>query len=136
MMDVVTLLKEKNLTVTPQRVEIMNILSSRGHINIDELYKLVHISFPSISLATVYKNINIMLEKLLLSEVQIPSKKNVYEIRKDEHAHVTCTSCDAIMDIDLQADDVISQVQEKSGFTLNSSSMIFSGVCQSCSGFK
>lgn len=136
MIDFVALLKEKNLTVTPQRIEIVNILSSSGHINIDELYKKVHISFPSISLATVYKNINIMLEKLLVSEVQIPNKKNVYELSKEEHSHVTCTECDAIMDIQLDTDEVLRKAQEKSGFKLHGSSVIFSGVCQECSSSK
>ena len=42
MLDIVELLKEKKLTITPQRVEIINLLSTNSHINVDELYALIH----------------------------------------------------------------------------------------------
>lgn len=132
MISALSLLKERNLTVTPQRVEIVNLLFKHRHINVDELYALLNVSFPSISLATVYKNINIMLEKMLLSEVQIPGKKNVYEVLKHEHAHVNCTICNEILDIDLDTQDIVKEVQLQSGFILETASMIFSGTCAKC----
>lgn len=132
MISYVNLLKEKKLTVTPQRLEIVNILSSRGHLNIDELYKLLLVSFPSISLATVYKNINTMLEKVFLSEVQIPNKKNVYELAKDEHAHVTCSKCGIILDIDLDTSGLLQEAQSKSSFLLDSKNIVFNGICKKC----
>ena len=128
----IDLLKEKKLTVTPQRLEIVGILSSRGRLNIDELYKLLCVSFPSISLATVYKNIHTMLEKLFLSEVQIPNKKNVYELMKDEHVHVVCTKCNKIVDVYLDTNSVLREAQKKSNFILESKSIVFSGVCDMC----
>ncbi|MDQ7045526.1 MAG: transcriptional repressor [Sulfurimonas sp.] len=128
----VDLLREKKLTVTPQRLEIVNILSLHGHLNIDELYKLLSVSFPSLSLATVYKNIHTMLEKLFLSEVQIPHKKNVYELIKDEHAHVVCSKCNTILDIYLDTSSLIQEAQSKSNFTLESNNLVFNGICSSC----
>ena len=121
----IDLLKAKQLTVTPQRLEIVNILSSHGHLNIDELYKLLLTSFPSISLATVYKNINKMLEKLFLSEVQVPNKKNVYELIKEEHAHV-------VWDIDLDTSLLVKEAQNKSSFILDAKSIVLSGACKKC----
>lgn len=128
----VELLKARSLTVTPQRLEIVNLLSSKGHLSIDELYKLLMVNFPSISLATVYKNIHTMLEKLFLSEVQVPNKKNVYELIKEEHSHVVCTSCDTILDIDLDTHSLLSEAQSKSNFTIDTSSVVFSGLCNKC----
>ena len=133
MLDYVELLKAKGLTVTPQRVEIVNILASSQHINVDELYALLRSGFPSISLATVYKNINVMLEKFLLSEVQVPNKKNVYEIMKNEHSHVVCTECEEILDLDIDVSKLYSSAALKSGYALSTSSIIFSGVCAKCS---
>lgn len=132
MLDIVAMLKEKSLTVTPQRVEIVTLLSSHQHINVDELYLFLHASFPSISLATVYKNINIMLEKALLSEVQVPNKKNVYEIKKEEHSHVVCSSCNEILDIDLDTQKLFEEAQNKSSYILDHSNIVFSGICAAC----
>lgn len=128
----INLLKERKLTVTPQRLEIVSILSSNGHLNIDELYKFLLISFPSISLATVYKNINKMLEKVFLSEVQVPNKKNVYELIKEEHAHLVCSKCGVIRDIDLDTTTLLQEAQNKSSFILDSKSIVLSGACEKC----
>lgn len=133
MLDIVALLKEKSLAVTPQRVEIVTILSANEHINVDELYALLYVSFPSISLATVYKNINIMLEKSLLCEVQIPNKKNVYAIIKKEHSHVVCLECNEILDLTLDTSELLEAAELQSGFSIDTSSLIFCGICASCS---
>ena len=133
MPDYVKLLKSRGLTVTPQRIEIVNILASNKHINVDELYLLLHSSFPSISLATVYKNINVMLEKCLVAEVQIPNKKNVYELMEDEHSHVVCTQCEEIKDLHVDVSKLFKSAALKSGYSLSTSSIIFSGLCPKCS---
>lgn len=134
MQSYIDLLRDKKLTVTPQRIELVSILSSHNHINIDELYKLLAVNFPSISLATVYKNINTMLEKDFLMEVQIPNQKNVYELLKEEHAHIYCVKCDAIMDLNLNAKALYEQAQEKSGFELSFGNFVFGGICSRCQG--
>jgi Fur family peroxide stress response transcriptional regulator len=128
----IDLLKSKHLTVTPQRLEIVNLFSQQIHLNIDQLYKLVHKSFPSISLATVYKNINIMLEKNFLMEIQIPGKKSIYELVKDEHSHLTCMKCNEIIDIFLDTSELYAEAESLSDFKLQSSSIVFTGVCASC----
>ena len=94
------LLKEYDLKVTPQRVAIVEELYNNGHMNIDDLYKKLLSKFPSVSLATIYKNINAMVEKVFLSEVKIPNSKSVYELVKTEHAHLVCSCCGYIEDID------------------------------------
>lgn len=127
-----TLLKEKNLTVTPQRLELVNLLSSHGHLNIDDLYKSLSASFPSISLATVYKNVNTMLEKNFLMEVQIPNKKNVYELMKEEHVHVSCSRCGEILDVNLSTEGILKEAEQKSDFKLNFASVTFDGTCVKC----
>ena len=128
----IKLLKNHHLTVTPQRLEIVNLFSSYGHLNIDKLYKLLQKNFPSLSLATVYKNINLMLEKNFVSEVQLENKKNVYELLKKEHSHVVCIKCDAILDILVDTQALFNEVAQKSHFQLTTSNIIFNGICSEC----
>ena len=131
-----TLLQKHNLKSTPQRLEIVNVLSLNGHMNINELYLLLLEKFPSISLATIYKNINIMMEKGFLLEVKLANQKNVYELIKDEHSHVTCTQCNVVMDIDLDVLDIVKEVQKLSHYDLTTNSLTFNGVCPRCSALK
>ena len=131
-MDYIEILQNHNLKVTPQRLEIVDILNTNGHINIDDLYKLLQNKFPTLSLATIYKNIKAMSNKLFLSEVKIPHQKNVYELTKKEHSHVVCSKCNTIMDIDLDISNILSQAESISNYSLNKSSIVLNGICPQC----
>lgn len=126
------LLKEYDLKVTPQRVAIVEELYNNGHMNIDDLYKKLLSEFPSVSLATIYKNINAMVEKVFLSEVKIPNSKSVYELIKTEHAHLVCSSCGHIEDIMLDATSVLEEASKLSSFKIDTTSIVLSGLCPNC----
>ena len=127
------LLKEYDLKVTPQRVAIVEELYKNGHMNIDDLYKKLLSKFPSVSLATIYKNINAMVEKVFLSEVKIPNTKSVYESVKTEHAHLACSCCGHIEDIMLDASSILTEASKVSSFKINSTNIVLSGLCSKCS---
>jgi Fur family peroxide stress response transcriptional regulator len=131
-----TLLQKYNLKATPQRLEIISVLLNNGHMNINDLYTSLLTKFPSISLATIYKNMNIMLEKGLLLEVKISKQKNVFELVKDEHSHVTCVKCKVVMDIALDVSDIITKVKDASKYSLDSNSLIFNGTCPRCAALN
>ena len=82
------ILRSCNLKATPQRLVILESIDTFGHINVDKLYEEVKSKFNSISLATIYKNINSMINNTLLLEVKIPNEKSVYEMVKDQHSHL------------------------------------------------
>ena len=126
------LLNEYDLKVTPQRVAIVEELYNNGHMNIDDLYKKLLSKFPSVSLATIYKNINAMVEKVFLSEVKIPNSKSVYELIKTEHAHLVCSSCGHIEDIMLDATSVLEEASKLSSFKIDTTSIVLSGLCPNC----
>lgn len=127
-----SLLKDYDLKVTPQRVAIVEELYLNGHMNIDDLYKKLLAKFPSISLATIYKNINAMVEKVFLSEVKIPNTKSVFELVKTEHAHLVCSSCGSIEDITLNVQSVLDEVSTVSQFKIDSTNLVLSGHCSNC----
>ena len=129
----VLLLKEFNLKVTPQRVAIVKELNEKGHMNIDELYKSMLEKFPSISLATIYKNMNAMIERFFISEVKIPHEKSVYELAKAEHSHLVCEECKKIEDVIIDTSSVLNEVNSTTSFQVKNTSVVFSGTCQECS---
>ncbi|OCL81952.1 Fur family transcriptional regulator [Arcobacter porcinus] len=133
MIDTTTLLKNYDLKVTPQRIAIIEELYKNGHMNIDDLYRKLLDRFPSVSLATIYKNINSMVEKLFLSEVKIPNSKTVYELSKNEHAHLVCSVCKDIMDIEIDSSDIAKQIGNMSKFKVEQTDIILSGICPKCS---
>lgn len=126
------LLKDYNLKVTPQRVAIVEELYKNGHMNIDDLYKNLLEKFPSISLATIYKNINAMVEKIFLNEVKIPEAKSVYELVKEEHSHLVCSSCGSVEDIMFDTSILSETISTESNFKVENTEVIFSGLCKDC----
>ncbi len=125
------LLKEYNLKVTPQRIAIVEELYNNGHMNIDDLYKKLLEKFPSISLATIYKNVNAMIDKVFLNEVKIPNAKAVYELVKEEHSHLVCSSCGIIEDIYVDRSVLVNNIQ--TDFKIEKISIVLSGICSKCS---
>ena len=125
-------LREHHLKATPQRLEIANTLASYGHINIDNLYEILRKKFNSISLATIYKNINIMLENSFIQEVKIPHEKSVYELSKEAHSHLVCDKCGEIEDISIDLSQVSNATATNTHFKIDKIDLVFSGICQKC----
>ncbi len=126
------LLHEHTLKATPQRLGILSLMHTNGHISIDELFEQIKKQFHSISLATLYKNINAMLETALITEVKIPNMKSKYEIAKERHAHLLCDKCGEFKDISIDIDKLIRLTEAKSNYKLNDTSLIFTGLCEKC----
>lgn len=127
------ILRSYNLKATPQRLVIIESIDKYGHINIDKLYAEVKSKFSSISLATIYKNINSMIKNMLLLEVKIPNSKSVYEIVKDQHSHLVCKNCAEVIDIKIDTTRIVDCISQDYKFIIDKSDLIFSGSCESCS---
>jgi Fe2+ or Zn2+ uptake regulation protein len=127
-----TLLKQHNLKVTPQRIGILSLMHQSGHISIEDLFESIRRQFSSISLATLYKNINAMLETSLIKEVKAPEAKARYEIAKETHAHLVCTKCGEFKDIMFDLDAIAHNLADDNGYAINDTSLIVSGLCPSC----
>ncbi|MGM0533783.1 MAG: Fur family transcriptional regulator [Campylobacterota bacterium] len=128
-----TFLKQHNIKATPQRLSILNLLESHGHLSIKEIFERIKPNFPSISLATIYKNINFLLDKSLLKEVKLSNLDSKYEIAKDPHAHLVCTRCGKVEDVEVDISAVMKSVEKNSDFIVEANSLELSGVCQTCS---
>lgn len=125
-------LRENDLKVTPQRVAIINELFTHGHLGVEDIYKALLDKFGSLSLATVYKNINAMGEKMLVKEIKLPKQKSVYELSKTEHAHMLCEKCGKVKDIELDLETVFSEALKKSNFKTRKSDLVLIGICSFC----
>ena len=98
-MQYVSLLKQSGLKVTPQRLSVLRILDRHTHPTIDELYDEILKENPSVSLATVYKNINTLKDEGLVVEVNIVNQKARYDIYEHPHIHVVCENCGSVEDM-------------------------------------
>ena len=134
MREFTALLKEAGLKATFQRMSILEEIERYGHLSVDEIYEKVVMGYPSLSLATVYKNIILMVEKGVLAEVPIIGRKSKYEIVKEDHIHLVCTECGEVIDHDCtqMAEQMYQQLSQESAFALNRRQVNLYGVCSHC----
>lgn len=125
-------LRIHDLKVTPQRTAILEEIEAAGHIDVDKLYEILRMSFPSISLATVYKNVSQMYELGLLEVIKVPSHKLQYEITKEPHIHLACNTCGTVIDMDKCINELMLSAESESGYELNHSTVVLNGVCPEC----
>jgi len=131
-MNYIEQLKAHALKVTPQRIAILEEIDATGHIDIDHLYETLRMSFPSISLATVYKNVNQMYELNILEVIKVPNHKLQYEISKDPHIHLACDGCGSVIDMEQCIDELMDSAESESGYLLNHSTVVLNGLCPGC----
>jgi len=134
MRDYVGLLKENGLKATFQRMNILGVIEKHGHMSVEDIYEEVTKVHPSLSLATIYKNIILMQENGILVEVPIAGKKSQYELSKTDHLHLICTECGEVEDKMCmeQTDALFHQLSEQEHFKLNKRQVNLYGVCENC----
>lgn len=128
------LLRESGLKATIQRLSILEIVQGTGHSTIDDIYVTVREKHASISLATVYKNIEILLQKGVMAEVPIAGSKPKYEIKKHDHIHLICQVCGSVEDEEMEAipQEQLMRIAQKDDFTLSKSQINLYGICRDC----
>ncbi len=134
MKEYTTVLNAVGLKATIQRLKLMEVIGDSGHITIDDMVIAVRESHPSISIATVYKNISQMLESSIVVEIPIAGQKSQYELEKIDHIHLVCTDCGFVEDkqLDISCDQKLNSVVEQDSFLIVRSQINLYGLCQNC----
>ncbi len=134
MRDYAALLKECGLKATFQRMNMLESIEKSGHMSIDAIYDEVVKIHPSLSLATVYKNIILMVDNGVLIEVPIEGKKSKYELSKEDHIHLVCTECGEVEDRPhmKETDSVLHTLTHSEHFKLEKQQINLYGVCRKC----
>ena len=126
---------QHGLAATHQRQIIYEtVLSLHGHPSPEAIYDKVRRKIPSISLATVYKNIQTFLESGMLREVSLHHGALRVEPNTHPHHHLVCIRCKSISDLDEDNLGPIRLMQKlPAGFQVKRISVDVLGVCDACS---
>ncbi len=126
-------LKASNLKSTHQRLAILNCIETFGHIDIDTLFDAIIRKYPTMSKATLYRNINDLISFHILEEVKLPHQKQQYEIKKVPHIHLLCSECGSVEDMFVETKALMDAIHSQSGFHINHSFIVMNGICKKCS---
>src|SRR5690242_17997372 len=91
------------LRMTPQRETLLRVLSrAANHPTADQLYRQVRRVLPSVSPATVYRNVQDLVRAGLLSPLERAGAAVRYEANPDDHHHFICRRCGRVWDVYLR----------------------------------
>lgn len=71
------------------------------HATADEVYEEIIKEHPTISKATVYRNLNLLSEMGEIRRLQIPGSADRYDHISRNHCHVKCKVCGRVFDVDM-----------------------------------
>ena len=128
-------LKGSDYRLTPQRVALLRLIaSSEGHPSAAHLYEQIKTQFPTTSLATVYKTLNLLKELGEVLELGFSNDDNRYDgSRPYPHPHLICMRCHKIMDPQVSlVDDLTQEVAALTGYEVISHRLDFYGLCPDC----
>ncbi len=123
-----------NIRNSKQRTRILELLRSTGsHPTATWLYDKLKKEFPNLSLGTVYRNLNILVEQGLINKIDFGSTFDRYDAKIGKHYHFICEKCDLITDISMPiVDELDKQVISKTGFKVKRHRIEFYGLCKNC----
>ena len=132
--DLITLLQQHGLKITPQRRLILELLAQdAGHPSAEDIYQRVAAAMPTVSRATVYNTLHELVALGALSEVQDLSENRLrYDTHTGIHHHLFCTRCHTLVDIHHDFEALHLAPEEAAGYQILKHQVTFYGLCPQC----
>ena len=120
--------------LTRQRIAVFEYLSGvEHHPSAEEVYFSVKRKLPKISLATVYKNLEALVNCGAISKLTYGDAAARYDIRTDHHYHSRCLGCGKIWDLNAeQGLELLKQIKPQAGFNVKDYRLELLGHCREC----
>ena len=127
-------MSSKPIRRSKQRDKILEYLRrTDAHPTAQTIYHEVLPEFPSLSLGTVYRNLNILEERGLVRRLQFGSTFDRYDADTLSHSHFYCRICGQIYDLPLKGDtDLRRHIAEENGHKIDEYRIDFYGICEQC----
>ncbi|MBS1537028.1 MAG: transcriptional repressor [Bacteroidetes bacterium] len=113
--EIIAYLKQKNLRVTPQRVAIYEaICKLNNHPTAENIISFIQVNHPNISIGTVYKVLDSLVENNLIQKVKTENGSMRYDSHLSKHHHLYCIETEKIEDYeDSELDKLINNYFKK-----------------------
>lgn len=121
------ILIDHGIRPSSQRIVMLEYLDDVNvHPAADMIYEELNRRLPKISVATVYNNLNLFVDKGLVNQLNLNKNEAHYDFAKEPHGHFYCTKCGKIMDMD------ISDFALPDKYNVESLEITARGICDEC----
>ena len=127
---------------TGQRLSVLNVLKSeKGHLNALDVHTALRRKRRRVSLATVYRTLDLLVRLNLAKKVNVAKGPSVFEFdgqqdANGEHVHLVCRECGQVIDARPPGLSQLLKMKEflakKYDFEITHVQITFSGSCVGC----
>ena len=131
--------------MTRGRKAVMHALTdAKEHVSAEDIYMKVHSTYPAIGLTSVYRTLEVLVNKGLAYQFDFGDGRARYEIAEGpkgerHHHHLVCTGCCRVIDYADFIDEELSLLKKaeeclskKYKFAITNHLIQFYGVCHRC----
>lgn len=128
-------LRDSGYRLTPQRLALIHVLAEDGsHPSAEQVYTRLRGAFPTMSLATVYNTLDVLVGLGEALTLDLSDGGTRYDVKRPvAHPHLVCRSCGRVEDLDLPGvDDLAAAARLVSGYAELRPRVYFEGLCPLC----
>lgn len=129
-----TVLRERGQRLTPQRELVLAAVETLGHGTPEEIHAEICRHAPAVNISTVYRNLTLLADLGVIRIVRLGDRVPTYHsISLPPHVHLTCSSCDRVLDADPgEFDALAAQIRRTHRFEVDLDRLVLVGRCADC----
>ena len=110
------------------------VVEMANHPTADDVYNNIVKKITSISKATVYRNLNELLEMNKLLKIETPGGADHFDHQCHKHFHAKCLKCGSVYDVEINnnIEHILDKVHDEKGFRFMGYDLVFKGICPKC----
>ena len=122
------------MRVTAPRLAVLAAVRAGDHLTVEEIAASAHKRIGSISMQAVYDVLAALVRVGLVRRIEPAGSPARFETRvKDNHHHIICRSCGAVVDVDCAVGDApCLEPSSASGYVIDEAEIIYWGLCPAC----
>lgn len=132
--DARALLRGVGLRVTRPRLAVLAALHEHPHADASAVLATVRLALPGTSHQAVYDSLHVLSDAGLVRSLQPAGSAARYEIAAhDNHHHLVCRACAALVDVPCQTGVApCLHAPESHGFLIEEAEVYYWGLCPAC----
>ena len=128
--EAVEVLRDAGKRITPERVLLLRVIDAHPHLDVGEIYRLARRENARLSLATVYRTVNLLRQLGLVHTCALGEDHVHYESQAASHYHLVCRRCGRV--IEIPSHHAVERLGEAWGFEVTSVKLELTGYCKQC----
>jgi Fur family ferric uptake transcriptional regulator len=134
--ELIEYIRSRGMRVTPERMALLDeVYRQHGHIDAEEILDGLRAAGAKVSRATVYRNLDLLVECGLVQRQRLGRNRFLYEHvhAGQQHDHLACRRCGRVVEFvspSIQA--MLNEICRAHGFSREDRQLQIFGLCEGC----